>query len=124
MANPLEQLRAKIAEAATLPAAEPFVRATEPLRQLQALISGAPQPVDADAPAPATPRATMSAEPREVGAIDALVGREVLDLVGAQPLSAEAREEAVRRLVIAMQNPEAETLRSVLRVLVSNRVDV
>lgn len=116
-ADPLESLRQHIQDASDLPSAEPYVPAADPLDRLKSLLAG--QSAANDDPIVSAPQPA----PAPGGGFEALLGREVLEMVRAQPLTAEAREEAVVRLTVALQNPTKDNLRAVLRVLISNTLD-
>ncbi len=114
-ADPLESLLRQIVEATALPAPEPFIRSGDPLdRLLGQLRPGAANDDRPPAPAPA---------PATGGGIESVLGRELLQMAASTPLPAAAREEAIRRLGVAVENPSAENVRAVLRVLVTGRAD-
>jgi hypothetical protein len=117
--DPLEQLGSRIAEARRLPEPEPYVTAADPMEALRARLRGedaAPANTNT-APAPAS-----TTEPTG-GDLASLIGQEVLQMVATRPLPAEAREEAVRRVSVALQNPSPDNIRSVLAVLITGRTD-
>mgnify|MGYP006194606249 CR=1 FL=1 len=120
-ADPLKSIEQLIAQASTLPEPEAHRPSPEPLLQLSNAIRGIESSAEgALPPSMASPVVAGGAS----DSLDAIVGREVLRLVSERPLSAPARAEAVRRLTVALQNPSAPNLRSVLAVLVSDRTDV
>ena len=112
--DPLQSLQLQIQQATVLPAPTPYMPSAEPLDRLRALLRGG-DPSNDDSAA-----TTPAADP--VG-IEAALGREVLAMLTSQPLPGTAREEAARRLLVALQNPTPDNLRSVLRVLVTGRAD-
>jgi hypothetical protein len=104
-ADPLDDLRRQIEEASQLPTAQPYTPSSDPLSRLRATLRS---------------DAANDDRPREsTGGVEAAIGREVLALVGSQPLSAAARAEAVRRVVAALENPTKDNVREVLAVLLS-----
>lgn len=115
--DPLAALARQIAEAAEIPPPQPYVQSDDPLARLQALMRG--EAANDDRPPAPTAVAAVSGD----GGLEALVGREVLAMVASQPLAADAREEAVRRLAVALANPSPDNVRAVLRVLVTGRTD-
>lgn len=124
--DPLEQLGSRIAEAKRIPEPEPYMATTDPMAALRRRLS--PETADRPAntntaagPAPAAPAA--AAVSNGGGDLASLIGQEVLQMVASRPLPADAREEAVRRLSVALQNPSPDNIRSVLAVLVTGRTD-
>lgn len=117
--DPLEQLGSRIAEARRLPEPEPYVTAADPMETLRARLRGE----DARPANTNTPSQEAGRIPATGGDLAALIGQEVLQIVASRPLPAEAREEAVRRISIALQNPSTDNIRSVLAVLVTGRAD-
>lgn len=117
--NPLDSLYRTIEEAAEIPPPEPHVPSVDPLATLRARWT---QTEDTPT-APAT--GGMSAPQAAPGAdsLEALIGREVLAMIGDRPLPPDARAEAVRRSAVALQNPSAENVRAILAVLVTGRAD-
>lgn len=65
----------------------------------------------------AAPRANRRGSELASDELEARLGREVLDLLAEQDLPAAARTEAVALLVRAIESPEPDRLRDVLRVL-------
>jgi len=117
--GPLDELTRLVREAQKLPRALPYERPANPLAHLLDVLSGRP---DDDAPGtPAIPAAAPTAA--AATSIEGLVGREVLALVSSRPLSPAARAEAVRRLVVAAQNPSSDNIRSALAVLLADSED-
>jgi hypothetical protein len=114
--DPLEQLGSRIADAKRLPQPEPYVTAPDPMAALRARLRGEVDQAPANTNTASTPSSST-------GDVSSLIGAEVLRMVGSRPLPADAREEAVRRLSIALQNPSADNVRSVLAVLVTGRTD-
>lgn len=111
-ADPLESLRRQIEAAVALPVAQPYVRSGDPLDRLQAQLRG-------DAANDDQPRQPQVA----ASSLDSVIGREALQMVATTALPPAAREEAVRRLAIAIENPTAENARAVLRVVLTGRAD-
>jgi hypothetical protein len=126
--DPIHQLQAQIDEALELPTAQPYAPSDEPMARLLRLIDDARngrEPVDPHAAQntntrPEPPEAAAAPAPAGApGSLDALVGQSVLAMLEARDLAGSARAEAVRRLALAMQNPTAQNLQSVLDVLLT-----
>lgn len=112
--NPLHALEAAIAAAANLPAADPYIPAERPLERLAAHVRGddlASRPANSDV------------RPLDTSTVEARIGREVMAIVGSGSLSPAARLEAVRRLVVALDAPTPDNIRSALAVLITGRQD-
>ena len=106
--NPLDALREQIERAAALPDPTPYDRpADDPLAVLRA-------------------RFEERAEQPDVNLEDAdtILGREILAMAASRPLSAQARAEALRRLAVAIREPNTMNVRAVLRVVATDRTDV
>ncbi|MGM0555055.1 MAG: hypothetical protein ACQEVA_01635 [Myxococcota bacterium] len=52
------------------------------------------------------------------GSLETTIGREVLSMVAEEPLSPDARAQAVRLLADTLENPSGPALRRVLRLLI------
>ena len=119
--DPLAILQSQIDRAASLPSAEPYTPSTDPLARLRGHLRGEVDEAANDdaAPALSAPRPADGAD----SSLEAMLGREVLSMIANRPLPPEAREEAVRRLAIALQNPAPANIRSVLAVLITGRDD-
>lgn len=52
--------------------------------------------------------------------LEAILGREVLALAGSSALSSEARQEALKRVAIALENPSRENVRAILLALIQD----
>ena len=109
-ANPLDSLRRQIEAAASIPAAEPYERAGDPLQRLDAILRGDAANDDlSSAPLPSD--------------TDAIVGRELLSILSAEPLPGPARAEVARRIALAMQAPTSNDLRAILSIILSGRAE-
>lgn len=53
-------------------------------------------------------------------AVEAAIGRAVLGMIADTPLRAESRQQAVRLLSQALENPSTEALQAVMRVLITD----
>lgn len=119
--DPIDLIRGQIAEATSLPEPEPYVPSSDPLERLRAHLRGesAQSPANDDRAAATSEFPTADFADSADVSLEALIGREVLAIVGSRPLKAEARAEAIRRLAIALQNPSRDNIRAVLAVLIS-----
>jgi len=133
-AGPLAQLLATIDRARRATAADDFDRperqepstATgDPLQRLHRRIASAIEAVGARSSVDLSPRtgalhsAPNRREGTETGEVEARVGREVLEMLAARELSGDVRAEAVRRLADAVDDPDSEAIRDVLRLLIA-----
>lgn len=138
--DPISRLKDQIGAAYELPPAEPFAPSDDPLARLRRTIADAkagrlPEEIPPDKPAAntnttgggqppsATTPASASVAPAAAGAVDAIVGQQILNTLEGRPLSGEARAETVRRLALAMQNPSDTNLQAVLDVLITGDPD-
>lgn len=104
--DPLSALRAILESAKDVPEAAPFRASGEPLKALISTLKGEEPPV--------------ATAPQKVGqnpARERELGREVFALIAGNPLSPNARTEAVERTLRALEDPTSENIRSILSAL-------
>ena len=68
------------------------------------------------------PEPALRSEPPssgEPGSLEAVIGREVLEMLADEPLASEARARAARLLAEALENPTRDAIRRVLRVILA-----
>lgn len=128
--EPIKSLMAAIARARELPAPPVYESPVgDPLARLRRTMAGE---VDAPAGAPSSPAPARTAAAASSGSAassappggEAVVGREVLAVLRAQPLDGPARAAAVERLAAQIAAPEPAALREVLAILLTGRADL
>lgn len=116
--QPLLSLYDDLSEAQSIPLSEPYTSGEDPMGDLQVLVSGVLPEVD-KSPEQVTADPSQ-APPQDYSAIESILGREVLELAGSSALSPEARQEALRHVAVALQNPSRDNVRAILLALIRN----
>jgi hypothetical protein len=109
-AEPLKALFDHFEAAAAWPAITAFQRYDDPLEVLRSALAGdntAYQPIQVEPPQPVI--AELEASP-----LEALLGREMLEIARSSALAPERRVEAVEKVAIALANPTRENVRAIL----------
>lgn len=108
--EPMKALFDHFEAAGVWPAAPEFQRYDNPLEVLQSALAGedtAYQPLQVDPPSPV-------AVELESSPLEALLGREMLEIARSSALAPERRVEAVEKVAIALANPTRENVRAIL----------
>lgn len=104
----------------TAPDRPPSSAAGDPVQRLRRMLAAEMGEIGERRTVDLSPRSRASPEHRtEESSIEQQIGREVLALLEANDLPGRARAEAVRRLAGTLDDPDAETVREVLRLLVA-----
>ena len=111
--NPIISLETAIAKARQIPAAPEYSPPSDPLATLLKRISSAPEETPSSSGSDASP-ASRNVVPQS---LEATLGKEVLNLVSNRPLSAQARADAVRSAIVAIENPTPDNVRAILAAL-------
>ncbi len=108
--EPLKALFDHFDAAAAWPSIPAFQRHDDPFEVLQSALAGddaAYLPVQVEAPKPAI--VELESSP-----LEALLGREMLEIARSSALAPERRVEAVEKVAIALANPTRENVRAIL----------
>lgn len=104
---------------------EPSTAAGDSLQRLHRRIRteiealGARTAVDLSPRTGQTPRDGTAPEAPATGGVEARIGREVLEMLADRELSGSVRVDAVRRLAEAVDDPDSDQIRDVLRLLIA-----
>lgn len=119
IANAREALRSGAA-----PTPDPNRPAGDPLQVLRGRIQheidelGARSTIDLPRQPNRSQREELSSEAAPTSNVEARLGRELLEMLAERPLPGADRADAVSRLAAALEAPDRERLREVLRILV------
>lgn len=125
--DPLDALGATLARARRS-AREPLalielLEAAADVAAAPLMATAEPTPIDRllaqPAASPEAPATTQPSPPRPPQGPEAALGREVLAIMAERPLPGVARAEAIELATRALEEPDRQTLRDLLRVLIT-----